>query len=136
MRHRSVHLPLVFAALAVLLATVPGCATIFSGSQSYVLLETRPPGAEVYVDGQPRGRTPMEVGMRSSSDHTVQLRRPGYQDVTVQLFSSFNAVSLWNIFVWPGFLIDLATGAIWETDQDEIRLELLPLPGAVSGTQR
>lgn len=116
-----------FVPLLLALAILPGCASILSGTQTYVLFETRPPGAEVYVDGQPRGRTPLEVPMRTSVDHAVQLQMPGYRDVSLQLYSSLNAVTLWNFLFWPGFIVDAVSGAIWEVDPDEVRIDLLPL---------
>ena len=46
-------------AAAVLLAA--GCATMRNGTSQRVAVTSSPPGAEVYVNGQPAGITPTEV---------------------------------------------------------------------------
>ncbi len=46
-----------------------------------LLVYSDPPGAEVYVDGQSRGRTPM-VALLAYGRHTLKLEKAGYASVT------------------------------------------------------
>lgn len=46
-----------------------------------LLVYSDPPGAEVYVDGQPRGRTPM-VTLMPYGRHALKLEKDGYRSVT------------------------------------------------------
>ena len=59
-------------ALALALAAgTSGCGLIFTSSSTPVTLETDPPGASVYVDGQPYGKTPVTVKVSNRRDHIV-----------------------------------------------------------------
>jgi hypothetical protein len=42
-------------------------------------VDTRPPGAQVFVDGQPSGTTPALVSNVAPGQHTVRIERDGYQ---------------------------------------------------------
>ena len=91
-----------------------GCATLFSGSTDTITFTSEPDGAEVVVDGLSRGRTPVTIPVERPGfgDQMVTLRLEGYDPVTFQLADGFNTVSLLNIFVPIGFIVDAATGSI------------------------
>lgn len=108
MRNALVGLGLVFG--------LAGCATMFSGSQDSVTINSNPAGATVLVNGLEMGRTPMTAMVRRGAPGTVTLRMDGYEDRSFQLQSKFNAVTLVNLFFWPGFIIDAVTGAITKYD--------------------
>jgi hypothetical protein len=44
--------------IAIVVAALPGCATIISGSSDSVSFDSNPPGATVFVDDQKVGLTP------------------------------------------------------------------------------
>jgi hypothetical protein len=58
-------------------APPPGDAA--SGS---LVVETRPPGARVVVDGRDRGATPLTLSDVPAGTHAVRLERPGYQTIS------------------------------------------------------
>ena len=43
------------------------------------MIESRPPGAKVFVDGKLVGTTPLSISVASAGDHTVWLEREGYR---------------------------------------------------------
>ena len=43
------------------------------------MIESRPPGASVIVDGRHVGTTPMNLGELRAGNHAVRLERPGYR---------------------------------------------------------
>lgn len=104
--------------LGVLLLSSSGCATLFSGSKESVSINSDPSGATILIDGIEMGRTPATLHVRRAGlgSKTVTLRMPGYQDRSFVLQSTFNAVSLVNVFFWPGFIVDALTGSITKYD--------------------
>ena len=105
--------------LAAVLVAAPGCATLFSGSSDTITFNSEPSGADVVIDGLSRGRTPVSVPVKRAGfgDRTVTLRLDGYDPVTFQLADGFNAVSILNVFVPIGFIVDAATGSITKYTQ-------------------
>lgn len=102
-----------------------GCATVFTGTNQSVNVravdsETKTAlsdvscsvvdsnGATFGVDSNPgevtvsKGKGPLQV----------QCDQNGYQHYNGAIASDFNAVSILNVFFWPGFIVDVATGAI------------------------
>jgi hypothetical protein len=56
-------------------------------------VRSRLPGAEVFIDGKPAGKTPLSTSLSvPAGHHTVELRRPGYTTAKQQLDLSEGAV--------------------------------------------
>lgn len=98
---------LVCAALAV-----TACGTLFNAKTKTVSMSTQPSEAEVWVDGEMRGVTPITLQLDNQESHTVVFRKAGHREVTCELKSSAKAG--WIILdVLGGLLpviIDAATG--------------------------
>ena len=58
-----------------LLAVASGCR-----AQRHLVFVSAPPGADVYLDGDWAGRTPLEVPFEAYGARHVTLQRPGYRD--------------------------------------------------------
>jgi hypothetical protein len=100
-------------AMCVAMAFTSGCATIFTGTSDPITFNSRPEGAKVQVNGMQVGRTPITVPLkRSLSTPQVQISLDGYESQYVMLQSSFNGVAILDVFFWPGFIVDAATGSI------------------------
>jgi TonB family protein len=67
--------PTQAAPTATPIAGAPGLAT--TGT---LLVESEPPGAQVLLDGEDRGQTPLELGEVAFGDHEVGLALKGYED--------------------------------------------------------
>ena len=110
---------------AVLLA--PGCATLFSGTSDQVTINSEPEGARILIDGIDQGTTPATISVKRPGfdDTQVTLRLDGYRDRVFSLQTEFNTVSILNVLVWPGFIVDFLTGAITKIDPTtyDIRLD-------------
>ena len=64
--------------IAIIVMVSLGCATMFNRSaQQRVLVTSTPPGAEVFVDGDPVGTTPTSVVVRESDAPEVRLESDG-----------------------------------------------------------
>ena len=119
-------------ALAVLMSGTilfaSGCASIFSGTNDTITFDSNPKGAKVKVNGMQLGRTPVTVPVkRSLSAPQVQLSLDGYEPQYVMLQNTFNSVAFLDVFFWPGFIIDAATGSIMKYSIRNYEVELEPL---------
>jgi hypothetical protein len=74
--------PLLLAALGLLAGALAGC-----GMQRTLRLDSDPSGASVWVDGVPRGATPLTIPYAHPRTFHVRLEKPGYlsraEDVTI-----------------------------------------------------
>jgi len=87
---------LVVAVAGVLLA---GCST-----RRTVTIDSTPSGADVWVNGRPRGKTPVEVPFVHPGTWSVRLERPGYASVAqeVAVASTFHDLPVVDL---PGELL-------------------------------
>jgi len=112
----------------VLILAMTGCATLFAGS-STVPVVTNPPGAFVYVNGQPVGQTPTAIQLDPDRPGNIQIYLPGFQPVQMWRQKSISGWFWVNILVWPGFFVDLATGKYNKYDDTGIAIGLTPAQG-------
>ncbi len=110
---------------AITIATFTGCATLFAGP-STVPVVTNPPGAYVYVNGQPVGQTPTAIDLDPDQPGNIQIYLPGFQPVQMWRQRSISGWFWLNILVWPGFIVDLATGNYHTYDDSGIAIGLTP----------
>ena len=117
------------ASALALLATW-GCAAIFSSGPTPLSFQSEPAGADVIVNGIPRGATPVTLQLEADESYIVTFRRSGCQDVTVPLETHVQAgfVVLDLLAGIIGIAIDAATGE-WKEFNDRMpyaRLECGP----------
>jgi hypothetical protein len=117
------------AALAAV-TVLAGCATVVAGGPDTIPINTNPPGAYVYLNGQVVGQTPMVVELdRGRSVADIRIYYPGFQPIQISRYKTLNGWVFGNLFLlfWP-IVIDLVTGN-WERFDDEpIMLGLTPGP--------
>lgn len=103
-----------------------GCATLFSGTDEEITFNSSPSGADVVVDGIVVGTTPttVEIDRPGLEDQDVTIELDGYETRTFELDKEFNTISILNIFVWPGFVVDALTGALFRYDKDTYSVNL------------
>lgn len=103
-------------ALVLTLAT-SGCATFLSGTKQSVIFPIAADTAlrVVVLDAKDsvvaEGKPPFAVDLSRARTYRVVAAGPGIAADTVRVSRGFNAITLWNIFIAPGFLVDLGTGA-------------------------
>jgi hypothetical protein len=91
-----------------------GCCTIFTGHAQTIAINSNPPGATVTL-GPYSGVTPYQVSVPRGKDYVIQATYAGRTE-TRTLEKTVNPVWFINILFWPGLIIDLATGKMWEYD--------------------
>lgn len=103
------------------------CGTLFNQSEKTVSMSSEPSEAEVWVDGNRMGMTPVTLELDNFESHTVTFRKEGYREVTCELNSSAKAG--WIVLDVLGGLIpvivDAATGE-WSGISDDTCNVTLP----------
>ncbi|MFP4527213.1 MAG: PEGA domain-containing protein [Candidatus Kapaibacterium sp.] len=102
------------------------CGLIFSGTHDEVQMHSSPEQADIYIDGQYRGSTPMKLKLRSDQDYLVEFRKEGYETRTVNLTCSVGAgyVILDILLGVVPIIIDAATGGWYTLDQYNVGVTL------------
>lgn len=105
-----------------------GCATIFTGTSDDIRFESEPPGATVYIEGIPRGETPVtvEVGRDGLGETVVRYELDGYETRMFTLQDEFNAVSILNLTNLVGWGVDIISGAVTKYEPHSYRMEMEP----------
>ena len=57
-----------------------GCGTVINGTRQQVEITSNPPGARLWVDGQPCGVTPASIELRRKLSHNFTVRKDGYDE--------------------------------------------------------
>lgn len=136
---------LLLALLGVgLVATSTSCASLFGYTSYNVSINSVPSEAQLTItNGRGvevfSGVTPATVRLKSSegffrsASYTLRFTKAGYDEYQTQLSASIQPWYFANIllFVVPGMLIiDPATGAMWQLDQDQVNVRLQPAKSA------
>ena len=114
---------LSFVLLVAFCLTMPGCATIFSGTSQSIVFSA-PAGTRIYSDGiliaeVPQGYDAVSTRVnRSLNGLSMVAKKDGYKDAYFYVRPRANGVVFVNILLFPGMVlggaIDLLTGAAAE----------------------
>ncbi len=112
--------------LVVVIYLATGCATLFKGASENVDFSSDPSGADVYVNGSLRGKTPINLKLESKKTYTIEFKKEGHEPRSYTITNHVGAG--WIILDILGGLIpiivDAATGAWYELDQDAVNVVL------------
>jgi hypothetical protein len=103
------------------LAAVFACGCV----ERWIQVRSEPPGAQVYLDGEGAGPTPLRIAFDHYGGHEILIRKPGYRSVseTVRVrapWYQYVPVDLVAEVIWPGTI----------TDEHTFDYRLEPLPEA------
>ncbi len=115
--------------LGLALLFTGGCATIVHGTNQQVSITSTPTGANVRVNGQYYGTTPLVLNLRRKEIHIVQLELAGYKDYEITLERAISAWSLGNAIAgeWWWFVgADGMDGAFYRLYPEEVVATLSP----------
>lgn len=131
--------------IVFLLVSLSACATLFNAKTSPVQMNSNPTGADVWLDGNRMGTTPISIDLSIKSEHSLTFRMEGRDEITCLVNRKVGAG--WVILDVLGGLvpviIDAATGSWYELDKSScnanfggINLDTLPakLRESYSGT--
>jgi len=121
-----IFLGVTLVILSALVFGLISCATILSGSQQKVNVESDPPGAKVYLnDKYTHRKTPCRLyvkrkGHNNDKEHEYLLKKEGFADYTYKDDATMNPWVLGNL-VWGGLIgigIDWLSGSIYKYDKE------------------
>lgn len=118
---------LLFALIA-LISLSTGCASLTKGSTQTVPISSDPTGANVTVDGNFIGTTPVTFEMKRKNDHLVTIQKQNYSTQAIPLVKSIGGAVWGNILAGGliGWGVDAATGAQYNLDPKTIFVRLEP----------
>jgi hypothetical protein len=122
------------AVLAALACLTTGCATVLSSKSHDFDFASTPAGAQVFVDGEPVGTTPLTVNLSNTKPHTVVFKKQGYADVGCQLNRGTGAgwVIADVVFGVVPLVIDAATNDWSHTKTHECNQTMQPVTASAS----
>lgn len=115
----------------LMMAFSTGCASIIHGTSQKIPIESNPPGAVVFVDGEIRGRTPLSIRLRRrEANNEVTLELEGYEPMTKTIGRRFSWWYAGNVIFGGliGICVDAADGAMWYRDCNGISVTMSPIP--------
>ena len=104
--------------LIVMLVNI-GCASVISGTEDRISVNSLEDGTIIKVDGQPRGKDSAEVHVRRGKPHVIIASKPGCKDTAITTGRDFDYRSLLGILIDFGLItipIDFISGAVWKTE--------------------
>lgn len=121
--------PAKLAALASLLALAllgGGCASIVKGTTQAIPVSSNPTGADVKLDGNHVGQTPMTVEVKRKTDHLLTIEKQGYQPESVAITRNVGGAVFGNILAGGliGWGVDAMSGAQYNLTPATINLTL------------
>lgn len=96
--------------------TLAGCASIFGDSKDMLVINSSDPHATILVNGLEVGQGSAQYALPRGRDATIPASRKGCSDRSVQTEKRIVGATWLNIFFWPGFLIDIASGSMHKAD--------------------
>lgn len=115
--------------IAVLgLFAVGGCATLFSSGANTLALQSDTPGADVYINGNLRGKTPLTLELDNAKPVTVTFKQAGRQDQTVEIGTKVRGGMVVLDFLGGliPVIIDAATGEWKALEMKSFTANMLP----------
>ncbi|MFC2164019.1 PEGA domain-containing protein [Acidobacteriota bacterium] len=109
-----------------LILFLSNCATLFKGTSEEVNFNSDPQAADVYVNGQNLGKTPVALKLKVNKTYAIEFRKDGYKSMSYNINNSVGAgwVILDVLAGLIGVIVDAATGAWYSLDQENVNAVL------------
>lgn len=100
------------------LLVLSGCATIFSGSKEEIEFTSEPAGANIVINNNEEGLTPLKVSLKKGNEYVVEIIKEGFKKKTYRLSYSINTgwLILDIISGLIGIVVDGITGNWYDFD--------------------
>jgi hypothetical protein len=80
------------------------------------------PDARILVNGNEIGKGSAQYTLNRGKEATITASKTGCSDRSVQTQKSIVGATWWNILFWPGFIIDVSTGAMQKADPTDYKV--------------
>lgn len=117
---------LMVGIVLVSVISLVGCATLFKQKSRTVAFNSDPQGAEIYINGNRMGKTPMPMNLSNLKAVTVTFKKEGYDDKTYIINTKVGGG--WVVLDCLGgfipVIIDAVTENWYNLDTDEVKVML------------
>ncbi len=117
---------LMVGIVLVSVISLVGCATLFKQKSRTVAFDSDPQGAEIYINGNRMGKTPMPMNLSNLKAVTVTFKKEGYDDKTYIINTKVGGG--WVVLDCLGgfipVIIDAVTENWYNLDTDEVKVML------------
>jgi len=104
-----------------------GCATVVhGGNQQLVGIASNPSGAQVTVDDQDRGTTPLSLKLERDKPHTIVVKKTGYEDGSAATVPTISGWIWGNILLGGliGLAVDFISGSAYNVSPETLSVSL------------
>lgn len=122
------HQGIGIALLVLLVPILASCATILRGTGHGIGISSQPPGAEVIIDNQVYGLTPVSAKLRRKDNHHIVVRMEGYKPYEIMLTRQTSGWVFGNVLFGLGapigLAIDAVAGGMYSLNPDQVNAQL------------
>lgn len=101
---------------------VYGCASIIHGTSQDVGISSQPSQAEVVINNQTHGKTPLVAKLSRKDNHIIKINLPGYQPYETTLTRNVSGW-VWGNVLFGGLIglaVDAISGGIYNLTPEQI----------------
>lgn len=111
----------------VVSVTLVACATIINGTTQNVGISSQPGGAQVTVNGNDLGQTPLIAELKRKNEHFVTVALDGYEPYEITITKSASGWVFGNIIFGGliGLAVDAITGGLYKLSPEAVNAELI-----------
>ncbi len=124
-----IQVALKMSLLFFLLASVlPGCATVVKGTTQAIPVDSDPNNADVIVDGNLKGQTPLSLELKRKRDHLITIEKTGYHSKGIPVVKHVGG-AVWGNLILGGLIgwgVDASTGAQYNLSPTSVYVKLIP----------
>lgn len=109
-----------------------GCASVVKGTTQAIPVSSAPSGADVKLDGNKVGQTPMSVEVKRKNDHLLTIEKAGYQVESVAITRNVGGAVFGNILAGGlvGWGVDAMSGAQYNLTPATVSVTLKEITSA------
>jgi len=114
------------AALLPALILAAACGTIMHGSSQQIGISSAPTGAQVHVNGNQLGVTPVLADLKRKDAQLIRVTMEGYRPFEMTLTRSVSGW-VWGNLVFGGLIglaVDAITGGLYKLSPEQVRAEM------------
>ena len=108
---------IALCSITIILVFIQGCCSIFNGGPQDITVNSIPQGAKVKI-GPYKGIAPYKVSIPKGKNYTITATYEN-ETKTESLHKSIDGIYWANILIWPGLIVDAATGKMYKYDPNK-----------------
>jgi hypothetical protein len=118
---------IAYVALSAAVVCLGACASIMHGTHQDVGISSSPSGAQVSIDGQSMGKTPVVAHLKRKENHIVHLELAGYKPYDTTVTRSVSGWVWGNIVIGGliGLAVDAISGGLYKLTPEQVSASLL-----------